>query len=69
MQPATRRLVSVAFSALLVGAVVPSVSAVTATFPIVSLNDRGADVGALQGLLLARGSRARADARRLGRTV
>ena len=55
MQPAARRLVSVAFAALFLVAVVPSASAVTATFPIVSLNDRGADVRAVQGLLTARG--------------
>ncbi len=55
MQPVARRLVSVAFAALLLVAVVPSASAVTAIFPIVSVNDRGADVRAVQGLLAARG--------------
>jgi Putative peptidoglycan-binding domain-containing protein len=55
MQLATRRLVPAVFAMLLLAATAPSAASYTATFPIESLGDRGADVRAIQGLLLARG--------------
>jgi peptidoglycan hydrolase-like protein with peptidoglycan-binding domain len=61
MQHATRRLVPVVFAMLLLAATATSASAFTARFPTQSLGNRGADVRAIQGFLLARGVPATID--------
>ncbi len=53
MSTAMRRLLPIAFAALLLAALAPTASAVTANFPTQSLGNRGADVRAIQGLLTA----------------
>jgi len=53
MTSATRRLLPVALALLLLAAMAPEAAAFTARFPNQSLGDRGADVRAIQGLLLA----------------
>jgi peptidoglycan hydrolase-like protein with peptidoglycan-binding domain len=53
-QPA-RPLLAIAFALLLLVGMAPAAAAFTATFPIQSFGDRGADVRAAQGLLLAHG--------------
>jgi len=55
MPTATRRLVPVAFALLLLAATAPGVAGFTARFPTQSLGNRGADVRAIQGLLVFRG--------------
>ena len=54
MPTAARRLVPVAFALLLLAATAPGVAAFTARFPNQSLGNRGADVRAVQGFLVAR---------------
>ena len=49
----TRRLVPVVFAMLMLAASATSASAATARFPTQSLGNRGADVRAIQGFLLA----------------
>jgi peptidoglycan hydrolase-like protein with peptidoglycan-binding domain len=55
MQFAARRLVPVVFAVLMLVATAPTAAAFTATYPIESIGNRGADVRAIQGLLVARG--------------
>jgi peptidoglycan hydrolase-like protein with peptidoglycan-binding domain len=55
MPRAVRRLIPAAFVILLLAATAPSAAAVTVAFPIQSLGNRGIDVQAAQGLLLAHG--------------
>jgi peptidoglycan hydrolase-like protein with peptidoglycan-binding domain len=55
MPHATRRLLPIGFVLILLVLTTPATSAYTARFPNQSLGDRGADVRAIQGLLLAHG--------------
>lgn len=61
MQHAARRLVPVALAILLLAATASSAAAVTTRFPTQSLGNRGADVRAIQGFLVARGFPATVD--------
>jgi len=61
MSIAGRRLVPVLFALLLLAITAPGAAAYTARFPTQSLGNRGADVRALQGLLLAHGIPAAVD--------
>jgi peptidoglycan hydrolase-like protein with peptidoglycan-binding domain len=61
MQTTTRRLVPLAFAVLLLAATAPSVAAFTARFPTQSLGNRGSDVRAVQGFLIAHGYPATVD--------
>ncbi len=53
MSRAIRRLVPLAFAVLLLVATAPGAAAATIAFPTQSLGNRGVDVQAVQGLLLA----------------
>ena len=53
MPHAIRRLIPAAFAVLLLAATAPGTAAVTIAFPTQSLGNRGVDVQAVQGLLLA----------------
>src|SRR6478609_8463722 len=53
MSRAIRRLVPLAFAVLLLAATAPGAAAATIAFPTLSLGNRGVDVQAVQGLLLA----------------
>ena len=53
MPRAVRRLFPAAFAILLLAATAPGAAAVTVAFPTQSLGNRGIDVQAVQGLLLA----------------
>jgi peptidoglycan hydrolase-like protein with peptidoglycan-binding domain len=55
MPHATRRLLPIGFALILLALTAPATFAFTARFPNQSLGDRGADVRAVQGLLLAHG--------------
>jgi peptidoglycan hydrolase-like protein with peptidoglycan-binding domain len=55
MHHVARRLLPVAVALVLFAAAAPDVAAFTTRFPIQSLGDRGADVSAIQGFLVARG--------------
>lgn len=55
MPSVTRRLIPVAFGLVLFATSASGVSATSARYPIQSLGDRGSDVLAIQGFLIARG--------------
>lgn len=61
MPSAIRRLLPVAFALLLLAGTAPGAAAFSARFPTQSLGNRGADVRAIQGLLLAHGIPASID--------